>query len=338
MKREEMISRSEAAQILGVDRQSISNYLEQGLLSYKEVGQRGLKFLYRSEVEEMRDQFKEYHVNRQRIAELIIEQDRIRRQVESHISDYRSALGDLGALEDLIFLNLKTTLLLNKDLFSEREKYIIEHICRSNSDKFRYADLADALALSRERIRQISTKILLKLVKIQEEQYEIHKQEKEQLSEIKEKLAAYRLAAKMDQKRRVQNLDSFSTKTLSTRLIDCHLSYRCLECLRRNDIDTIADLVIYTKEELLKIRNFGKKSLSELDDLIENLGLHFGMSESEIFGGYVTYTNTPDQIFLHTGVSRIDGCPQTIDFNDLTEATWSDERISETDIAYQRLK
>lgn len=333
-----MISRSEAAQILGVDEQSISNYVEQGLLSYKQVGSRKLKFLYRSEVEDIKDQFKEYHANRQHLTDLIIEQEKIRRQVEKHISSYRSRLEDLCTLEDLIFKNLKTTLLLHRDLYTDREQYIIDHICGSDFDKIRYADLADALGLTRERVRQIATKILRKLVERQEEQDKIRKQERDHLREIENKLAAYQIAEKIDQRRSTQNIEGFSSDIFNTRLVDCNLSVRSLNCIKAADIDTIADLVIYSKSDLLKFRNFGKKSLAELDDLVEQLGLHFGMSENEIFGTAITYTNTPDYIFLHTGVPLIEGDPQTIDFNELSEVTWNSERISDTDLTYQRIK
>ncbi|MCF0209369.1 MAG: DNA-directed RNA polymerase subunit alpha, partial [Bacteroidaceae bacterium] len=63
---------------------------------------------------------------------------------------------------------------------------------------------------------------------------------------------------------------------LKTRLIDMNLSVRALNCLKAADVDTLGDLVQYNKADLLKFRNFGKKSLSELDDLLESLNLSFG--------------------------------------------------------------
>ncbi len=63
---------------------------------------------------------------------------------------------------------------------------------------------------------------------------------------------------------------------LKTRLIDMHLSVRALNCLKAADVDTLGDLVKYNKNDLLKFRNFGKKSLTELDDLLESLNLSFG--------------------------------------------------------------
>ena len=63
---------------------------------------------------------------------------------------------------------------------------------------------------------------------------------------------------------------------LKTRLVDMNLSVRALNCLKAADVETLGDLVQYNKTDLLKFRNFGKKSLSELDDLLESLNLTFG--------------------------------------------------------------
>lgn len=64
---------------------------------------------------------------------------------------------------------------------------------------------------------------------------------------------------------------------LKTKLSDQDLSVRALNCLKAAEVDTIGDLVRYNRNDLLKFRNFGKKSLTELDDLLTNLNLHFGM-------------------------------------------------------------
>ncbi|MEN9444518.1 MAG: hypothetical protein RIS47_1408 [Bacteroidota bacterium] len=68
---------------------------------------------------------------------------------------------------------------------------------------------------------------------------------------------------------------------LKTKLVDMDLSVRALNCLKAADVETLGDLVIYNKNDLLKFRNFGKKSLTELDDLLVNLSLSFGMDISK---------------------------------------------------------
>ena len=68
---------------------------------------------------------------------------------------------------------------------------------------------------------------------------------------------------------------------LKTKLVDMDLSVRALNCLKSADVETLGDLVVFNKTDLLKFRNFGKKSLTELDELLANLNLSFGMDISK---------------------------------------------------------
>ena len=68
---------------------------------------------------------------------------------------------------------------------------------------------------------------------------------------------------------------------LKTKLSDMDLSVRALNCLKAADIDTLGDLVSFNKNDLLKFRNFGKKSLTELEELVEGKNLAFGMDVSK---------------------------------------------------------
>jgi DNA-directed RNA polymerase subunit alpha len=82
----------------------------------------------------------------------------------------------------------------------------------------------------------------------------------------------------------VEEMDETSLhmrQLLKTKLVDMDLSVRALNCLKAADIETLGDLVSYNKNDLLKFRNFGKKSLTELEDLVENKGLSFGMNVSK---------------------------------------------------------
>ena len=68
---------------------------------------------------------------------------------------------------------------------------------------------------------------------------------------------------------------------LKTRLIDMDLSVRALNCLKAAEVDTLGDLVSFNKTDLMKFRNFGKKSLTELEELVLVKGLSFGMDLSK---------------------------------------------------------
>jgi len=65
---------------------------------------------------------------------------------------------------------------------------------------------------------------------------------------------------------------------LKTKLVDMDLSVRALNCLKAADVETLGELVSFNKNDLLKFRNFGKKSLTELEDLVSTKGLQFGMN------------------------------------------------------------
>ena len=68
---------------------------------------------------------------------------------------------------------------------------------------------------------------------------------------------------------------------LKTKLVDMNLSVRALNCLKAAEVETLGELVQLNKSDLLKFRNFGKKSLTELDDLLESLNLSFGTDISK---------------------------------------------------------
>ena len=85
----------------------------------------------------------------------------------------------------------------------------------------------------------------------------------------------------------IQQVESYDEEVMEMRklllkqLTELELSVRALNCLKAAEVDTVADLVSYTKADLMKFRNFGKKSLTELEDLVSNLGLTFGMDTSK---------------------------------------------------------
>ena len=68
---------------------------------------------------------------------------------------------------------------------------------------------------------------------------------------------------------------------LKTKLVDLDLSVRALNCLKAAEVESLGDLVKFNKNDLLKFRNFGKKSLTELDELLDTMSLSFGMDVSK---------------------------------------------------------
>jgi DNA-directed RNA polymerase subunit alpha len=74
------------------------------------------------------------------------------------------------------------------------------------------------------------------------------------------------------------DISSQIRQLLKTRLDDLDLSVRALNCLKSAEIATLGDLVVYNKNDLLKFRNFGKKSLAEIEELVKSKNLDFGMN------------------------------------------------------------
>ena len=89
-----------------------------------------------------------------------------------------------------------------------------------------------------------------------------------------------RITLESDDIAKSENYDEESLhmrQLLKTKLVDLDLSVRALNCLKAAEVETLGELVAYNKSDLMKFRNFGKKSLTELEELVANKGLQFGM-------------------------------------------------------------
>jgi DNA-directed RNA polymerase subunit alpha len=93
-----------------------------------------------------------------------------------------------------------------------------------------------------------------------------------------------KIALETEEKNVTEEFDENSLhirQLLKTKLLDLDLSVRALNCLKAADVETLGDLVSFNKNDLLKFRNFGKKSLTELEDLVKAKNLEFGMNVSK---------------------------------------------------------
>ncbi len=112
---------------------------------------------------------------------------------------------------------------------------------------------------------------------------------------------------------------------LNKRLIDCDLTVRTLNILKREDFETVRDLVQYQKEDLLKKKfRFGKKAITELDDFLADNGLHWGMTIEEtphIYNLQLTERQAKLLSYACDQFSRLI-CGQDWSFQELMEAAW----------------
>ena len=136
-----------------------------------------------------------------------------------------------------------------------REGQIIRDVLMGKS----FAEVGEAMHLKPMRVKQIWDKALRKL-----------------------SMSKTMLQKKDEEIKRLQNLlfgakQSASPNLFDLPLTDCELSVRTINCLKMAGINTVADLVKLNRADLLKFRNFGKKSLTELDEWLDAHGLCFGM-------------------------------------------------------------
>jgi DNA-directed RNA polymerase subunit alpha len=89
-----------------------------------------------------------------------------------------------------------------------------------------------------------------------------------------------KITVETQEKKKTQEFDEEFLRVrqlLKRKLADMDLSVRALNCLKSADVNTLGDLVSYQRDDLLKFRNFGKKSLAELESLLDSLNLEFGL-------------------------------------------------------------
>ena len=93
-----------------------------------------------------------------------------------------------------------------------------------------------------------------------------------------------KISIKTDSKTPTEEFDEATLhirQLLKTKLLDLDLSVRALNCLKSSEVETLGDLVAFNKQDLLKFRNFGRKSLTELENLVKSKNLEFGMNVSK---------------------------------------------------------
>ena len=290
----------EAEQKTGMSRQTLTNWIDSGLLpgmrtsrsiwisseAIERLSQTTVNTVsLREEVEKLNEQFKSQK------AEL----EEKTAEINVRIREMNSALEDCGVKEvrrDVVDRMLK--------IFGERlncrEKFIMERLMKGENVQ----DVSFTLGLTEKRLWQIfnhgmyrldeSTSILAENERLKEENKRLmneHAVMKDAYVHVREK------NVELESKLQVHhifhdNVEPYNSSqlskeekelvlTLKKKLIDYHLSARTMSSMKRADIETIGDLVSHNKMDLLKIRDFGKKSLLELDDLVDSLNLTFGM-------------------------------------------------------------
>lgn len=289
-----LITRNEAAQLLDVTPQTISNWVEKGILIGHYVDRQLV--IDRSTIEKYFDTLSEVRFMEKRISAAKRDLQFVENELMTNLKDTRSAvhlLGDGVPAHFLIEIFESIIEASGNDVLKEREKVILTKLIEGNSPEY----IGDEYGLTRSRIMQIASHAVRKLACVKTFS-ELRKENKQLIfdnANFQTVIQAFQNRIK--ELERVNNITSAPvseydyllgdkgghfTALMNTKVIDLKITVRSLNCLKAADIETLGDLVRCNKNDLLKHRNFGKKSLTELHDLLDSLHLHFGMDVDAI--------------------------------------------------------
>lgn len=266
------LSRQEVADIFGVNPQTISNWVAYGILESKKIKENVM--ISRVSVNKLIKYFEDIgdvEKNIEMYKEQLLSHERM---LKNKISGLKDEYHILNNVPTLINLFKRAFIALSREYECERTIDIVISFLDGNN----LTDISNKHNLTRERTRQILEKGIRRLERVEtyvsllekNRRYSSEKRDLEFRITFLEKLI----------KKQLPSTDL--TRFLSQKLIDMDLSVRALNCLRNAEVYTIGDLVQYNKKDLLRFRNFGKKSLNELEDFLKEHGLHWGMSIYEI--------------------------------------------------------
>ncbi len=289
-----LLSRDEAALLLDVTPQTISNWVEKGVLKGHFVDR--LLKIDKASIEKYFDTLSDLAFIEKRIFAAKRDLQLAEKELEKNLDDTRSAIHLLGKGVPAHLLNEIFSAIIEAsgdDVLKEREKTILTMLLEGKDVEF----VAEEYGLTRSRIMQIVSHAVRKLatVKTFSELRREYKQLVFDNTNFQNVIEA--LQNRIKKLERINNIDTAPvseydyllgdkggtfTAMMNTPVYDLDISVRSLNCLKGADVDTLYDLVKCNKTDLMKFRNFGKKSLTELEDLLESLHLHFGMDVDAI--------------------------------------------------------
>ncbi len=284
-----LLSRDEAAQLLDVTPQTISNWVEKGILKGHFVDH--LLKIDKATIEKYFDTLSDLAFIEKRVFAAKRELQLAEKELEKNFDDTRSAIHLLGRGVPAYLLNDIFSAVIEasgNDVLKEREKSILAMLLEGKN----VLDVAEDYGLTRSRIMQIASHAVRKLATVKTFS-ELRKEYKQLAFENANfPVVIQSLKKRIKELERLNNMETVPvseydyllgdkggtfTALMNTKVIDLNITVRSLHCLKAADIETLGDLVKYNKTALLKFRNFGKKSMSEIDDLLNSMNLHFGM-------------------------------------------------------------
>jgi excisionase family DNA binding protein len=275
-----LITRKEAAELLDCEPQTITNWVEKGAINGHKVG--NVLMVDRESIEQYFDDFKVLADMATKIADLKTEYKNIIKDQEALLDEARGNSLTSQRAKEVFRMNQLTLISLSEGYLKDRESGILTEIIKG----VKLEDIGNAFGLTRERVMQIATKAANKLASIEDlkqirDENKTLKEENNRLSKENNLLKKYIT----DQRITIdayENSDKLHSTIFEKRLIDLNLTVRTQNGLKSLNCDTLGDVVKLDMSMLLKARNFGKKSLTEIDEFIKRLGLHWGMNPEKM--------------------------------------------------------
>jgi excisionase family DNA binding protein len=290
---EKIITIAQAAEYLGVSRQTIKNWIDNGII--KTHGVTGKQYwIDANTLTALKDTAEDVEKQKEKLAHLKAELHKSIQEEQTLVNEIKANIGlirrtkNLTAAKDF-YLSIPE-MMHDLGVISARERDIVKSVIVESG----LSKAAEAAQISLERARQIFVKAIRKskdltdikarLVEAEElksenkiltKEIELLKKEIELNKKTEEMSSEQRSLAFLE----IDNL----CRLLNTRIADYDLSVRALNCLGLTGIETIGDLVSCSKTDLLKRRNFGKKSLAEIESLVDVLNLSFNMDVDSIY-------------------------------------------------------
>ena len=288
------ITRNKAAEILGVSRQTISNYIKEGILgSY--VGEHGILYVNSDDIEKYAQKYKMIAVNEKMIDDKLKEVEAHKRAINVELTELRNratANGKLAAnAVGMLFgvINTMSHLGVVPNL-TYRESSLLKDIINGMT----YDELSIKYVVSATRIRQIAEKTCNKLTyneNIVIAELSTNRTLQYEVERLKKVIKS--LQVSFDEYRRAKGDKPVSSAVLpplilSRDLNDCNFPVRILNSLRWCEVYTVGDLLrkFHCKSDLYKIRNLGKKSIWIIIEFVEENNLDFkenGESEEDFY-------------------------------------------------------
>ena len=270
------IKASEVAEKFGVTRQTIRNWIDKGLIIAEKID--GSTYCTIESVRAIEDKY----------ADVVVVEGALEaymKKYDAACEEYKASvelLHGASAANDEIRLNKPRLTELIRVLFGIvrvgidlRGERMIEMLLAGSDSK----EISESYGISPERVNQIVEKTI-RILNCEGVQYQKLKEENERMKEELQTMENNVKSLRSFREPGAENLEyskvDVQESILTKRLVDCNITVRTLNCLKAEDIETVGDLARQHKTDLLKIRNFGKKCLIEIDDFLNELGLEWG--------------------------------------------------------------